>query len=164
MTGGAVSGRDIRILMRSAALLVGPLEAALRRIEPATTLGQFAALEIIVDEEGIRPFSLGHQMGISRQLAWHTCRRLEVLGLATMTPKDGQERAIIAAPTDAGVAHLKAVAVIQKKLAEHMSRTMQAIDVPSTMTVLETLAIGAAGLSQSKSHQAVQFAACPDHP
>lgn len=146
MSPEAVTEADVKVLVRSAALLVVPLETALREIEPTITLGQLAALEIIVNDGGVRPFILGDRMGISRQLAWQICRRLEVLGLATMTPQEGQKRAVIVAPTDTGMMHLKAVSVIHKRIASHMSKTLQADDVPRTKVALEALAAGAVSL------------------
>lgn len=145
--GGEVTRSDVKMVVRAAALFIAPLETALRQVEPAVTLGQLAALDIIVHAGSIRPYRLGELMTVSRQLAWQSCKRLEALGLVTMAEREGQAGVIVTA-TDAGVAHIQSVATIYERLAERLSQDHQALDVSPAKAALAALASAAAGLGE----------------
>lgn len=147
--GGEVTRSDVKMVIRSAALFVAPLETALRQIEPAITLGQLAALDIIVHAGSVRPYRLGELMSVSRQLAWQSCKRLEGLGLVAMAEREGQNGVVVSA-TDAGVAHTQSVAAIYDRLAERLSQDRRVLDVSPAKTALTALASAAASLCQAE--------------
>lgn len=146
-TASAVTRPDVKLVVRSAALFLAPFETLLRQIEPAITLGQLTALDIVVHSGSVRPFRLGQQMMISRQLAWQTCKRLESLGLVTMVERDGQN-SVDVLPTEKGVAHLQSVAAVYEALAGRLMALDRPIDVSPAKAALVALGTAAASMCQ----------------
>lgn len=150
LRNSSVTHSDVKLAIQSVGLFVAPFETLLRQADPATTLGQLTALDIIVHAGSMRPYRLGQLMMTSRQLAWQTCKRLEVLGLVTMTERVDGQTVVTVTPTDAGIAHLQAIAAIYERLAEEMSRLNQVIDISPAKAAFAALAHAAERLCQAK--------------
>lgn len=140
---------DVKLVVTATALFTAPFETLLRQIEPELTLGQLTALDIIVHSGTVRPYRLGQQMMVSRQLAWQTCKRLQALELVTMIEREGQQ-SVDVAPTDKGIAHLQSVAALYEKIAGRLMALDQPIDVSPAKAALSALAAAAVSLLQAE--------------
>lgn len=151
-----VERKDIRVLVTAVAQFAAGIEAHLRQIEPALTLSQLVALERVVQHPRLRPFQLASQMKISRQLAWQTCKRLESLGLLSMSNVDSGKRVVEAEATAAGAAHLRRVLVLHAAIAEALQAAGETLDVAALRSGLQRLTAAVARIDAADKPEAAR--------
>ncbi|MGZ3218042.1 hypothetical protein [Paracoccus sp. T5] len=131
---------EVKDVMFSVARLTGGFETLIKEVEPSLTLGQWAALDLLVKGGDCRPFELSKKLSISRQLAWQTGKKLERLELATVSEPAEQTRAVTLSPTKKGVALVKAVEAKFEDIARTLTEEKPKIGLRPVRQVLTAVA------------------------
>mgnify|MGYP000147404840 CR=1 FL=1 len=122
--GAKKSGSDVKSLLGSIARTANAFESAFDDLDGSLTVSQWAAIDVLVETDVVRPFQLAKKLNVSRQRAWQIMNKLKGAGLVSVSQPDPDTRAVEIAVTDAGMRlYEKCQKEIFDCVAEHLNTT-----------------------------------------